>query len=120
MMSSQVCTDEQHYRRKNLLQQAIGEYDLPAYAFCYTAVSGALLLFSAGATLGAVLAVHAPGEHAILTFVVLSSRLLIALAASLCCYWEHVSERRAALLSTLGHYMDAQADVARHANQEAH
>lgn len=110
-------TLEQHFRGKDLLQQAIGKYDLPITAFYYTIISGALLLFFAGATLGAILAVY---EEAILTFAVTSSLFLIALAASACFYWEHVSGRRTALLSTLESYMDAQADVARYANREAH
>lgn len=108
-----------NFRGRDLLQQAIAKYDLPITAFYCTVVSGALLLFSGGATLGSVLVTHASSEETILTFVVLSSLLLIALAASACYYWEHVSERRAALLSTLELYMDAQADVAAYANREA-
>tara|TARA_R100000306_G_C4326550_1_gene117974 strand:- start:382 stop:753 length:372 start_codon:yes stop_codon:yes gene_type:complete len=110
-----------HYRGRDLLDQAIRKYDLPISAFYMVVISGALLLFSGGATLGAVLIVHTPSEHVILTFAALSSFLLIAVAASACFYWEHVSERRAALLSTLESYLDAQADVARYAkNREAH
>lgn len=109
------------YRGRDLLDQAIRKYDLPISAFYTVVISGALLLFSGGATLGSVLVVHTPSEHVILTFAALSSFLLIAVAASACFYWEHVSERRAALLSTLESYLDAQADVARYAkNREAH
>jgi hypothetical protein len=100
---------EQRFRGRNLLQQAIGKYDLPIAAFYPVVISGAFLLFFAGATLGAILAVY---EETILTFAVASSLFLIALATSACWYWEHVSERRAALLSTLESYMDAQADIA--------
>ena len=107
---------EQRFRGRDLLQQAIGEYDLPVTAFYYAAISGALLLFFAGATLGAILAVY---EEAILTFAVTSSLFLIALAASACFYWEHVSERRAALLSTLESYLDAERDIG-YANRETH
>ena len=108
------------YRGRDLLDQAIRKYDLPISAFYTVVISGALLLFSGGATLGSVLVVHTPSEHVILTFAALSSFLLIAVAASACVYWEHVSERRAALLSTLESYLDAQADVARYANRETH
>jgi|TARA_R110000824_G_scaffold133216_3_gene295908 hypothetical protein len=107
---------EQHFRGRDLLQQAISKYDLPITAFYCTVISGALLLFFAGATLGAILAVH---EEAILTFAIGSSLFLIALATTACVYWEHVSARRATLLSTLECYMNAQADIAHHANREA-
>ena len=109
------------YRGRDLLDQAIRKYDLPISAFYTVVISGALLLFFGGATLGSVLVVHTRSEHVILTSAALSSFLLIAVAASACFYWEHVSERRAALLSTFESYLDAQADVSRYAkSREAH
>tara|TARA_R110000824_G_scaffold178932_2_gene358916 strand:+ start:1281 stop:1616 length:336 start_codon:yes stop_codon:yes gene_type:complete len=110
-------SSEQHFRGRDLLQQAINKYDLPVDAFYYAVISGALLLFFAGAAFGAVLAVY---EEAVVTFTVVSSLLLIALASALCFYWEHVSGRRTALLSTLESYLDAERDVASYANKEAH
>ena len=111
-----------HHRGRDLLQQAIRRFDLPVGAFYCTVMSGTLLFFSGGAILGAVLVLHAPllGEFTILSFAVASSLFSVALAASACFYWEHVSERRAALLSILESYLDAQADVSRYARREAH
>ena len=107
-----------HYRGRDLLHREVHRYDLPANAFYCAVITGALLLFSGGAMLGAVLAVLHDYEATVLTFTVLSSLLLIAVVAFACLYWEHVTERRASLLETLGSYMDAEYDCAKYANTE--
>ena len=107
---------EQHFRGRDLLQQAISKYDLPVSTFYLTVVSAALLIFFAGATVGAVLTDY---EEAVLTFAVTSSLLLVAVVASACFYWEAVCERRTTLLRTLESYLDAEKDIG-YASREAH
>tara|TARA_Y100001951_G_scaffold36468_1_gene28828 strand:- start:257 stop:589 length:333 start_codon:yes stop_codon:yes gene_type:complete len=104
-----------------LLGQAVRRLDSPITGTFWAVSSGALLLFFAGATLGAVSMTQGiPTDTIIFTFVALMSLCLLCLAATMCSCWESVAERRARLVATLGSYLDAQADIASAKTERAH
>ena len=104
-----------------LVGQAVRRLDSPITATFWAVSSGALLLFFAGATLGAVSMTQSIAPNTIIfTFVALMSLCLLCLAATMCWCWEHVAERRARLVATLGSYLDAQADIAAAKTERAH
>jgi hypothetical protein len=103
-----------------LLRQLASKFDLPLAASFWAVASGILLMFFLGGALGAVAVTQGmDANEIILTFVVLSALCLVALAASLCYFWEVVAERRRGIAVTFQSYLDAQVDISHYSNREA-
>jgi hypothetical protein len=102
------------FRSQHILHQAIRKFDLPLTASFWAVSSGTVLMFFLGAALGGVAVTQGLEPNTIIfTFVAIASLSLLALAASLCYYWEIVSERREALTKTLENYMDVEIETAK-------
>jgi len=103
-----------------LLRQLATKFDLPLAASFWAVSSGVLLMFFLGGALGAVaVAQGLEANEIILAFVSLSALCLLALAASLCYFWEVVAERRKSIAVTFQSYLDAQADISHYSSREA-
>ena len=110
-----------NYRGRDLLRQAISKYDGNLEARAWITISAAILLFTSGATLGAILQLFYPDtREVILTFVIVAAITMLLLGIGVTFYMDSITQRRAKFVDTLESYMDAQADVARHGDLEAH
>ena len=110
-----------HIRGRMLLEQAIAKYDGDLEARTWVAVSGAALLFASGVTLGAIIQVrYSETDHVIFTAAVTMAFALFALAMGVSFFLDSVVARKKRFITTLESYLDAQHDVAKYSNTEAH
>jgi len=110
-----------NYRGRDLLRQAIAKYDGNLEARAWITISAAILLFTSGATLGAILQFRYPNNNDIIvTCATLAAITMLFLGFGVAFYMDSITQRRAKFVDTLESYMDAQADVARHGDLEAH
>ena len=114
-------SDLVHFRGRMLLEQAIAKYDGDLEARTWVAVSGAALLFASGVTLGAIIQVrYSETDHVIFTAAVTMAFALFALAMGVSFFLDSVVARKKRFITTLESYLDAQHDVAKYSNTEAH
>ena len=110
-----------NFRGRDLLRKAIAKYDGNLEALSWMTVSATILLFASGVTLGAILQLRYPNTNeVILTSAIVAAFTMLFLGIGVTFYMESITQRRAKFVDTLESYMDAQADVARHGDLEAH
>ena len=110
-----------NFRGRDLLRKAIAKYDGNLEALSWMTVSATILLFASGVTLGAILQLRYPHTNeVILTSAIVAAFTMLFLGIGVAFYMESITQRRAKFIETLESYMDAQADVARHGDLEAH
>ena len=110
-----------NFRGRDLLRKAIAKYDGDLEARSWITVSAAALLFASGVTLGATLQMRYPEtDQVVFTAVLTAAFILFFLGMGVSFYMESITTRRAKFIETLESYMDAQHDVAKYGNREAH
>ena len=108
------------FRGRDLLRQAIGQYDGNPEAHYWVTISAAGLLFATGTTLGAILQLRYPDGDILISCAIVAAIAMLLLCIGAGFFVDSITRRRAKLISTLESYLDAEADCAKFGSREAH